>query len=167
MPRLPAALEQILASHLDRLARRSDCRGGVPWELFRTGLGISRHRVIWPDLARRLAASVPPVDAVPLNTVYGIITRTGEESFALSALLNTRWLTALARLVADPARGGFCRFNARVVRSLPVPPADSHAWTALTNHGRRAQGADDLVADVFELSPGDRRALARVAPDSR
>src|SRR5216683_795549 len=67
---------------------------------------------------------------------------------ALAALLNSGWLTALARLVADPARGGFRRFNARVVRGLPVPPAGSGAWAALARHGMSCEPADDLVADA-------------------
>jgi hypothetical protein len=121
--------------------------------------------VLWPDLGRRIAAAVPPPEIVPLNTVYGIATRDEAEAIALAALLNSRWLTALARLVADPARGGFHRFNARVVRDLPVPAACSPVWTALAALGTRREPADDTVADAFELDRTDRRALARLDSD--
>jgi hypothetical protein len=161
---LPPALRQRLEAHLDRLRRRADCRG-VPWELFRTGLAMRVHRVVWPDLARRLAAAVPPADVVPLNTVYGIATRTANDAFALAALLNTRWHTALARLHADPARGGFRRFNARVVRGLPIPLADAPAWEVLADHGRRRAAADGPAADALHLDAIDRRALERLVPD--
>ncbi|HEX9611675.1 MAG TPA: N-6 DNA methylase [Gemmatimonadales bacterium] len=161
---LPPALRERLEAHLDRLRRRADCRG-VPWELFRTGLALRAHRVVWPDLARRLAAAVPPPDIVPLNTVYGIATRTADDACALAALLNTRWHTALARLHADPARGGFRRFNARVVRGLPVPPADAPAWAVLADHGRRRAAADGPTADALHLDAIDRRALERLVPD--
>src|SRR5205807_1523445 len=83
-----------------------------------------------PDLARRLVAVVPDPEIVPLNTVYGIATRELDDAYALAALFNSRWLTALARLHADPARGGFRRFNARVVRGLPLPPTSPPAWLA-------------------------------------
>ena len=158
--RLPRELTERLCGHEDRLRRRADYRGGPPWQLFRTGLAFATHRVIWPDLGRRLSAAVPAPDGVPLNTVYGIATRDAAEAAALAALFNSCWLTALARLVADPARGGFRRFNARVVRGLPVPAAGSAAWAELARRGQRCESADDLIADAFELDGADRRALA-------
>ena len=148
-----------LAPHLGRLRRRSDYRAGAPWQLFRTGLAQAPYRVLWPDLGRRLAAAVPDAAVVPLNTVYGIATRDADEAVALGALLNSRWLTALACLVADPARGGFHRFNAGVVRDLPVPGVGSPVWSTLTALGARHEPADDAVADAFELDQRDRRAL--------
>jgi hypothetical protein len=159
LPRLASGLAARLAPHLGRLRRRADYRAGVPWQLFRTALAHAPHRVLWPDLGRRLSAAVPEAAIVPLNTVYGIATRDADEAVALAALLNSRWLTALARLVADPARGGFRRFNARVVRDLPAPSAGSPAWSALVALGARRESADDAVADAFELDHRDRRAL--------
>ena len=137
------------------------------WQLFRTGLGLAPYRVLWADLARELAAVVPSPDIVPLNTVYGVATRTADDAHALAALLNTRWCTALARLAADPARGGFRRFNARVVAGLPLPAADSPTWCALTEHGRRREPADALAAELYRLDANDRRVLGRLVPDPR
>jgi hypothetical protein len=163
LTKLSPELADHLGAHQGRLQARSDYRGGAPWQVFRTGLALAPYRVIWPDLARRLAVAVPDPVIVPLNTAYGIAVRQPHDAFALAALLNSRWLTALARLSADPARGGFRRFNARVVRELPVPPAASSVWADLTRLGRQCQPADDLIADVFELDAADRRTLA---PDS-
>jgi len=165
LARLPATLAAHLAPHLDRLRRRADYRAGAPWQLFRTALANAPHRVVWADLGRRLAAAVPDAAIVPLNTVYGIATRDAGDAVALTALFNSRWLTALARLAADAARGGFRRFNARVVGALPIPAAGAPAWTALVALGRRHEPADDAVADALELDQADRRALARLAPD--
>ena len=164
LERLPPELAYLLEPQLERLRRRSDYRAGAPWQVFRTGLAYAPHRVLWPDVARRLAAAVPAPDLVPLNTVYGIATRTADDALALAALLNSRWLTALARLVADPARGGFRRFNARVVRALPVPAAESPAWRALAAAGARGVTDDAAVADLYNLDASDRRALAPLAP---
>src|SRR5207245_2244974 len=101
------ARDAALAPHLERLGRRCDYRAGPPWQLFRTALAFAPCRVVWPDLARRLAAVVLDPELVPLNTVYGIATREADDAYALAALFNSRWLTAPARLHADPARGGF------------------------------------------------------------
>jgi len=160
LARLSRDLTAHLEHHMERLRRRSDYRAGPPWQLFRIALGVAAHRVIWPDLGRRLAAAVPPAELVPLNTVYGIATHDAADAAALAALLNSCWLTALARLVADPARGGFRRFNARVVRGLPIPPQESPVWSELARRGNARESADDLVADAFHLDDTDRRALA-------
>jgi len=165
LARLPAALAARLDPDLGRLRRRADYRRGPPWQLFRIGLALAPHAVVWPDLACRLAATVLEPDVVPLNTLYGIATREAGDAHALAAWLNSRWLSALARLAADPARGGFRRFNAGVVRALPIPPPEATAWSALADLGRRRVTDDDAVADTLELDASDRRALARLAPD--
>jgi hypothetical protein len=160
LARLSREFSERLALHEERLRLRADYRGGPPWQLFRTALAFAPHRVVWPDIGRRLAAAVPAPEVVPLNTVYGIATRDAADAAALAALFNSCWLTALARLVADPARGGFRRFNARVVRGLPVPASSSPLWPELARRGQRCETADDLVADAFALDAADRRALA-------
>jgi hypothetical protein len=160
LARLPRELTERLSRHEERLRRRSDYKAGPPWQLFRTGLGFAAHRVVWPDLGRRLAAAVPDAELVPLNTVYGIATSGAADAAALAALFNSCWLTALARLVADPARGGFRRFNARVIRGLPVPAQSSTVWAELARRGACCEPADDLVAEALHLDAADRRALA-------
>lgn len=162
--RLPHSLASRLLPHVARLKRRADYRNGPPWQLFRIALARAPHRVLWPDLARRLSAVVPGAEVVPLNTVYGIVTRDDADARALTALLNARWLTALACLHADPARGGFHRFNARVVGQLPIPRSVDSAWNALAALGARCESDDALVADLLELDATDRRALERCAP---
>jgi len=165
LARPPAELRAALAPHLDRLCRRHDYRDGPPWQVFRTGLACRTHRVVWPDVARRLRAVVPPANAVPMNTVYGIATRDDADAHALAALFNSRWISGLGALAADPARGGFHRFNARVVAGLPVPRGDD-AWARLAAAGRNHTPTDDLVAELLELDAADCRALAPLAPDS-
>lgn len=167
LERLPTHMAERLLPHAERLRRRVDYRGGPPWQLFRTRLGVAPHRVVWADLARELGAAVAPPEVVPLNTVYGIAAASDEDAHALAALLNTRWCTALARLAADPARGGFRRFNASVVGRLPLPDVDAVAWRALAEHGRRREPADALVSDLYGLDETDQHALGNLAPHSR
>jgi len=167
LERLPPSLAERFAPHTGRLQRRSDYRSGPVWQLFRTRLGLAVHRVLWPDIARALEAAVAPPEVVPLNTVYGIAAHSDEDAHALAAFLNTRWCTALARLAADPARGGFRRFNARVVAALPLPEMDDACWHALAEHGRRCEPADAIVAELYRIDEADRRALEQLAPHPR
>lgn len=164
---LPEATAARLAPHADQLRRRTDYRSGPVWQLFRIGLALARHRVLWVDLAREILAVVPPPEIVPLNTVYGIATRTAADAHALAALLNTRWCTALARLAADPARGGFRRFNARVIGSLPLPATSSAPWSRLAELGRQREPADALVGELYGLDARDQRALLGLVPNPR
>jgi hypothetical protein len=167
LTRLEGSLALHLAPHLERLKRRTDYRGGPAWQLFRTKLALSPHRVLWRDLSRELTAVVPVPEVVPLNTVYGIATRTADDAYALAALLNTRWCTALARLGADRARGDFRRFNASIVGALPLPVTDQRTWATLAALGRQCEPADALAADLYHLDAADRRALARLIPNPR
>jgi hypothetical protein len=167
LERLPPELRTRLTPHLGRLQRRADYKGGPPWQVFRTALARAPHRVIWADLSRRIAAAVPATDIVPMNTVYGIATRERGDALALAALLNSRWLTALACLQADPARGGFFRFNATVIGRLPLPRAASSGWQALTRLGEQSRVDDALIAELLELDATDLRALGQLAPAAR
>jgi hypothetical protein len=167
LAQLPEATAARLAPFADRLQRRTDYHGGPVWQLFRIALAVVPHRVLWVDLAREILAVVPPPEIVPLNTVYGIATRCAADAHALAALLNTRWCTALGRLAADPARGGFRRFNARVVGRLPLPHASPVQWAALAELGRRREAADTLVGELYGLDAREQRALLRLAPDPR
>ena len=165
LARLPVHLATSLEPHAARLRRRSDYRDGPYWQVFRTALALAPWRVVWPDIARRLAAVVPGSDVVPLNTTYGVSVADRDTAHALAAWLNSRWLTALARLGADPARGGYCRFNASTVSALPVPPRDAATWTRLAELGAERRTDDDLIAEVLGLDERDRRTLANGLDD--
>jgi hypothetical protein len=87
----------------------------------------------------------------------------------LAAWLNSTWCRSAAAAIADPASGGFARFNARVVSSLPCPttvlsdePLLELARAGVA--GRLAQDAlDDRCAQLLGLSSAERRlaGLAR------
>ena len=125
LEQLPPGASAYLRSHAGVLRARSDYRGGPLWSLFRAGPAGAAHRVAWPDLSRRLAAAAiedqPGRRLVPLNTCYVIVTAGPGAAHVLAAWLNSTWLRALAGLVAQPAAGGFRRFGAATVGSLPLP----------------------------------------------
>ena len=170
------------ACHLERFARelrgRSDHRTGTDplWTMFRTRPASARYRVVWADLDRRLTA-VPLLGrrsgtCIPLNTCYLAPVRDGATALRLAAWLNSTWCRALAANTADPASGGFRRFNARVVSSLPAPPAlfGDDRMLELGRAGIRGNlpqsELDARTARLLDLTGFERDTLAALASGS-
>jgi hypothetical protein len=107
---------------------------------------------------------------IPLNSCYLTPVATGALALRLTAWLNSTWMRAVAALTADAAAGGFRRFNARVVGSLPLPVTvvDDDALESLANAARGGRllqrDLDDACARHLDLTPEDRDAMAAVAP---
>jgi len=170
---LPPAAARHVAAHAGELRRRADHRGGRPWKLFRTRPAAAAHRVIWADVARRLEAvalsGAEHRALIPLNTCYVLPVDDAATALRMTAWLNSTWCRAAAIATADPASSGFARFNARVVSSLPCPPAVladaallelARAGTA----GRLAQDdLDDCCAELLGLASEQRSSLAGLA----
>ncbi|HQR17555.1 MAG TPA: N-6 DNA methylase [Gemmatimonadales bacterium] len=172
LPSLPPGASSHFTRHGEALRRRADHTGAAPWMLFRASAGRPVPRVIWPDLASRLEAACLTTDEegqwVPLNTCYVVLCRLPTMAQSLSAWLNSTWIRAAARATADPASGGYARFNARVVGSVPLPSGVLHD-SRFTDLAVRAAGGeaiqeelDALVGDCLNLCARDRRALAEV-----
>lgn len=170
---LPPGAAQYFRGHSGALRRRADHAGGKPWSLFRTRAASAPFRVVWSDLARRLTAAPllgrRGLELIPLNSCYVIPAREPATAIRLAAWLNSTWSRAIASAGADPASGGFARFNARVVSALPCPPRSLDDETLL-ELGR--QGAtenldqerlDECCAELLGLAPAERDALARLA----
>jgi len=169
---LPPRADRYFSRYAARLRGRADFRTGPPWQLFRVGPTLAEYKVVWADIARRLAAvALTPTThrgVILLNTCYLIPVKSAENARALAAWLNSTWIRAAAAVRADPARGGFARFNARVVASLPLPPAvlTDHRFAQLGDNARNspsAQGSvDELAAHYLGLSPSACEALQGV-----
>jgi hypothetical protein len=173
---LPPAAARWIAAHRARLMRRADYRSGPLWTLFRVRAGLGPHRVAWADVARSATAVVlthAAPDAVPINTCYVSAAADEESALAIAATLNSVWVRVLVHAVADEARGGYRRFNARAVGRAPVPapgPARRHlaalSRSAHTTHDIDAGEIDAAVADALGLS-GEVRATLRALADDR
>ncbi|MEP7326859.1 MAG: N-6 DNA methylase [Gemmatimonadota bacterium] len=168
LDRLPPGARAYLESVEPTLRARTDLGKGPWWSLFRTAGAASRYRVVWPDLARRLAAvaltSENECAFIPLNTCYLIAARQGAAAHALAAWFNSTWIRALARLSADPARGGYARFNARAVGGVPLPKdVVEDTGLAAINRQHSQDHIDELAAIHLQLTPGAKKILARMA----
>src|SRR6185369_12090177 len=107
-------------------------------------------------------------DRGPPNACYLIAADSADQASAVAAWLTSTWMRAAARAVADPARGGFARFNARVVGSLPLPPSvpdDSKLaqLARLAAQGAMVQDAiDAYCAELLGLPQSARETLVSV-----
>ncbi|MGE3526712.1 MAG: N-6 DNA methylase [Gemmatimonadales bacterium] len=166
---LPPAARAYLTSRRGRLERRSDLNGEAWWTLFRIPGSTPSPRVVWRDLAARLeAAALLGPDTrpiVPLNTCYVIILEQETVAARIAAWLNCTWVRAAAIAGADPARGGYARFNAAVVAALPLPGGvledDALSEFCRSSAPRTQDDLDELTARHLDLDPHSRRALAR------
>jgi hypothetical protein len=163
---LPPGALRHLTRHRRALSARVDANGGPWWAIHRTGPASAPHRVAWSDLARELTAVVLPREILPLNSCYLAVVGDQVAAHALAAWLNARWVGAIARIGADPARGGYSRFNARTVGALPWPET-ARADPRLAELARerdhmeeRDDAIDDIVAEHLGLSARDRRVLS-------
>ena len=173
---LPPRAAAYFRAQRDRLTRRADYRDGPPWTLFRTRAALGAHRVVWPDLARRLEAAALTGTAggalIPMNTCYVLTTTDGREAVVLAALLNTTWIRALATIRAPLAASGFRRFNARVIEDLPLPAgAFEDAVLARAAMATRTDDAivavDERTAVLLELTLEERNALSDIVAPHR
>ena len=170
LPTLPPRAAAYFKSQRVRLCRRADYRDGPPWTLFRTRAALGAHRVVWPDLARRLeaAALIGPDAAglIPLNTCYVLVTPDARTALVVAALLNSVWIRSLAALRAPRAASGFRRFNARVIENLPFPSAALDDTTLVQAAAAGTQQAaaeiDARVAFLLGLSREEQDALAAI-----
>jgi len=172
---LPPLAAKWIAGHHGRLTRRSDYRDGPAWTLFRVRAARGDHRVVWADLSYTGAAvalddALP--DGIPLNTCYVSHAADRDAALALAATINSLWIRVLIRTLGDEARGGYRRWNARVMGLVPVPvagPARTRlaalSLTAHTSDDIDADEIDTAVADALGLSSATRAALRAVARD--
>jgi hypothetical protein len=166
---VPPAVVRHLGRWRSELMSRADATRGPWWALHRTTPACAPHRVVWADLARRLEATTLPPRTIPLNSCYLALAPDAGAANALTAWLNAGPIRALARAGADPARGGFARFNARVVGGLPLSQAATANGTLATLAAQGAEGKevqdvlDRTVADLLGLDARDRSALCALA----
>jgi len=170
---LPPLARAYLQPHLADLARRKDYLSGPPWALFRVAGATLPNRVVWPDLAPHLRATVlngPQGERViPLNSCYLISAPRPVDAHCLAAWLNSSPIRAAAALTADPAAGGYRRFNARVIRDLPLPDGvlGNPRLHALAQRGRAGTlgqlELDQACHEILGLDSALASALAGVA----
>ncbi|MFQ5704878.1 MAG: Eco57I restriction-modification methylase domain-containing protein [Gemmatimonadales bacterium] len=175
---LPPRASDYTNTVAEQLRSRSDYKSGPIWAVFRVRAALRKNRIVWPDIARRPRAvaldETEWADAVPLNTCYVAPAPDRSTALALTAILNSSWSMMLCHAMADEARGGYRRINARVVSEIPVPPAGRRYQDLVHLSRELHQGKhvthkdlDEAVAEAFSLSARSRRVITSLAENSR
>jgi hypothetical protein len=170
---LPPGAAAWLAPWRRRLDARSDTHSGASlpwWTLFRTeSARCDVPRVVWSDIGkspRALALSAGD-PTVPLNSCYVARAPSWDEALAFTALLNSPVAAAWLATIAEPARGGYCRFLGWTMARLPMPSDWPRAVDILAPLARGAlEGAPpsapelaDAAIRAYRVRPSDVAAL--------
>ena len=161
---LPDAAARYLLAHESELRARKDFTQGPIWTVFRVQAAIAKYRVVWADLARKLAAAAlttaDDLRQVPLNSCYVVAVKSTVAAECLAACLNSTWLRAAAYLSAMPAAGGYSRFNARTIAELPLPASATNdpMLFRLAREGRTGADVQKLLDSHLAKHLGISRA---------
>lgn len=122
LPDLPPCAKKWFDRNSDRLRRRKSCR--FPYDYAISGIhpAIGGKKVVWRDIATKLEACYCPQNRlIPVNTVYYIPVADDAEGDLLAAWLNSGYIRDYCIKRAEHAQGGYRRFFAWLIQSLPWP----------------------------------------------
>lgn len=172
--RLPPLASRHIESHYSELCQRVDYTRGPPWILFRTRIALEPALAVWSDISRIPRAVVlenSHATPIPLNTCYAAGHRDATVVHAIATVINTTWTSALVRVTADEARGGYRRLNARVAQQIPLPTTRSSLELLALISKQAHQGnadrdkIDETVAKVLDLPRSTQDTLRAIAND--
>ncbi len=122
LPALPPCAKKWFDQNSDRLRQRKSCR--FPYDYAISGIhpAIGGKKVVWRDIATKLEACYcPQKRIIPVNTVYYIPVADDAEGDLLAAWLNSGYIRDYCMKRAEHAQGGYRRFFAWLIQSLPWP----------------------------------------------
>jgi hypothetical protein len=149
-----------LLRHRDRLEKRHcyrvwgkawyDIHDPVAYDIART------PKILVPDVANSNRFVFDPGTYCPLHSAYYIVPN-GIEPYYLTAILNSRPVEFLMRLLAPVVKDGFSRYRKQFLMPLPIPAASPADVVAISDAARKGDAivADALVCALFGLSHQD------------
>jgi len=137
-----------------------DVHDPVPFDL------AIQAKILVPDVARSNRFAFDPGRYCPLHSTYYVIPKSIDPLY-LTAVLNSKPIEFLIRLLAPVVKDGFSRYRRQFLLGLPVPQ------TSIAHMVDIAQAAsigdrvrvEELVTPLFGLSSGERRAIDRFLSD--
>lgn len=110
---------------------------------------LNHKKVVWRDIAQRFEASYcNDIKIIPINTVYYIPVQTDDEGYLLAAWLNSAYVRNYCNTRAEHARGGYRRFFAWLVDTIPWPFDDTLAKPYIAKLSTLSRKAHDIASKI-------------------
>ena len=88
------------------------------------------------------------IKIIPINTVYYIPVQTDDEGYLLAAWLNSAYVRNYCNTRAEHARGGYRRFFAWLVDTIPWPFDDTLAKPYIAKLSTLSRKAHDIASKI-------------------
>jgi hypothetical protein len=133
-----------------------DVHDPVPFDL------AVRPKILVPDVANRNRFVFDSGRYCPLHSAYYIVPK-GIDPLYLTAVLNSRPVEFLIRLLAPVVKDGFSRYRRQFLLGLPVPRTSAEKMCEIveTVRGRDYERAEDFVSTLFDLSESQQDSIRR------
>ncbi len=116
-------------------------------------------KILVPDVAESCRFAVDRGKFFPLHSAYYAILHDVRAIDFVTALLNSKVVEFMLRLLAPIAKDGFSRFRRQFLAAIPIPMPDAKTRREIVR-ASRSEDLNDRVARLFCVSTSDRRAIA-------
>jgi hypothetical protein len=116
-------------------------------------------KIVVPDIAESCRFAVDRGAYFPLHSAYYVLLHDNDLVEYVTAILNSRVVEFMVRLLAPVAKDGFSRFRRQFLATIPVPVPRAATRKAIVRTSRSADALNDAVSHLFQVAPADRRLI--------
>lgn len=116
-------------------------------------------KIVVPDIAESCRFAVDRGLYFPLHSAYYVLLHESAAIDYVTAILNSRVVEFMIRLLAPLAKDGFSRFRRQFLTTIPVPMPDAATRQTIVRASRSPDALNDAVMDLFRVNAADRRAI--------
>jgi Eco57I restriction-modification methylase/restriction endonuclease TaqI-like protein len=118
-------------------------------------------KIVVPDIAEHCRFAVDRGCFLPLHSAYYALLQDDRALDYITAVLNSRTIEFLIRLLAPVAKDGFSRFRRQFLAAIPIPLPDARARREIVRAATLTDMSDldEMVGKLFRL---DRKDTVRI-----
>lgn len=116
-------------------------------------------KIIVPDIAESCRFAVDSGGYFPLHSAYYAILEDGSTIDYVTAIMNSKVVEFIIRLLAPVAKDGFSRFRRQFLAAIPIPMPDLATRRSIVRASRSTGDLDDAAMHLFRVSRQDARAI--------
>lgn len=116
-------------------------------------------KIVVPDIAETCRFAVDRGRYFPLHSAYYIQLHDNSTIDFVTAVLNSRVVEFMIRLLAPVAKDGFSRFRRQFLATIPVPMPDAATRRSIVRVSKSADALNGAATRLFGISREDTRAI--------